>query len=215
MNHPDGQIAIGCMDVHSNKRQSVLPNFKNSIENHLTIIVACTFAVMFLSIALAHGFSMKSIFGNSDMLISANVAKNIFDFVYLVTAIGIVAIALLGEKVAVKFMQAVGKVYVLAAFIGFMRFGDLQNYSEWGGIINLGLGAALAAAGSVLQDYRHKLLVIRLTAKQRYHGNCVILDTIKKNNLKYVMNKRYNDATGKIYYREDISETCCIKGAFI
>lgn len=167
MNDPNGQIAFNSMDVHSIKRQFVLPNLKNSIENHLTIIVAWMFAVVLLGISLAHGFSMKSIFGNSDMLIATNVAKNIFDFVYLVSAIGVVAITLLGEKASVKFMQAVGKAYMLAALIGFMRFGDLQNYSEWGGIINLGLGSALFAAGSFLQDYRHKLLVSRLIAKQR------------------------------------------------
>jgi len=214
MNDPDGQIAIGCMDVHSIKQQSVLPNLKNSIENHLAIIVACIFAVVFLSIALAHGFSMKSIFGSSDMLISANVAKNIFDFVYLVTAIGVVAISLLGENVSVKFMQAVGKVYVLAAFIGFMRFGDLQNYSEWGDIINLGLGAALFAAGSFLQDYRHKLLVSRLIAKQRQPSSYKIMDKIKGASLGTVLEGQ-KGINGIRRYCKESSEIHFIRGKFV
>ena len=91
MNHLGGQIAVDSSDVHPIRRQFILQNLKDSIEDDLTFIVAWIFAIVLLGISLSHGFSNENqFFGNSGMLISTNVAKNIFDFVYLVTAIGTV-----------------------------------------------------------------------------------------------------------------------------
>ena len=211
MNHLGGQIAVDSSDVHPIRRQFILQNLKDSIEDDLTFIVAWIFAIVLLGISLSHGFSTKSIFGNSGMLISTNVAKNIFDFVYLVTAIGTVTVTLFGEKEIVKFMQAIGKIYLLAAFIGFMKFGSL-NDSEWVSIINFVFGAALVTAGSVLQDYRQNLLVARLIAKQRHPGICSIMDTIKKSTLRYGIQKRQSNVTKRICCHEGFSELSCIKG---
>ncbi len=214
MNHPEGQISIDTLDVHPIRRQFVLQNLKNSIEDDLTFIVAWIFAIVFLGISLVHGFSTKLIFGNSGMLIATNAAKNIFDFVYLVTAIGIVTVTLFGEKETVKFMKVIGKIYLLAALIGLMKFNS-QNFSEWVSITNFSLGAALVTAGSVLQDYRHKLLVAGLIAKQRHPGMCAIMDTIKISSLKYSIQKKYNNVTEKTCCRGDFSEASYIKGEFI
>ena len=92
-------------------------------------------------------------------------------------------IALQYEKVLVKFMQLIGKVYMVVALIGFAKLGS-QVYSEWVSVINLGLGMSFVAAGSILQDYRQRLLVARLIAKRRQPGSYTIMDVIKNNGLK-------------------------------
>jgi hypothetical protein len=213
MNRPEGQIVVENMGVADIKPHFVLSSLKADIENHLVTVVAWIIAAVFLFTALVNGFSLKSLFGGNSLFV-ANAARNTFDFAYLATAIGIIITTLLGEKKSVSFLRVIGKVYVLASLIGIVKIG-YYNYSEWTSVINLALGISMIAAGSILQDYRHDLLVARLIAKQRHHGNCVIMDTIKKSNLRYGTQKRYNDTAGKIYCHEDFFETSCIKGEFI
>jgi len=67
---------------------------------------------------------------------------------------------------------------MLFALIGFAKFGS-QKYNECVSVINLVLGASFATAGSILQDYRQRLLVARLIAKQRQPSSYTIVDAIK------------------------------------
>jgi hypothetical protein len=213
MKRPEGQAAIENMDMAVIKKYFILPGLKINIENYLTTVVAWIFATLFLYTALINGFSSKYLFGSNTYFVP-NAAQNAFDFAFLATAIGIIVTTLLGEKKSIAFLRVIGKVYVLASLIGFVKIG-YYNYSEWTSVINLAFGISMVAAGSILQDYRHDLLVARLIAKQRHHGNCLIIDTIKKNNLRYGMQKRENDTTGEIYCNDDFFETSCIKGEFI
>ena len=97
-------------------------------------------------------------------------------------SIGFVVIVLQYEKVLVRFMQVIGKAYMVMALIGFAKLGS-QVYSEWVAVINLGLGMSFVATGSILQDYRQRLLVARLIAKRRQPGRYTIVDVIKNNGL--------------------------------
>ncbi len=133
--------------------------------------------MVLLVIAIVLAFPSNSLFGGSALFVT-NKGQNALDFAYLATSIGFVAIALLNEKVSVKFMQFIGKVYMLVALIGFAKLGS-QIYSEWVSVINLGLGMSFVTAGSILQDYRHRLLVARLIAKRRQPSNYTIVDIIK------------------------------------
>ena len=214
MNHPEGQIAVENMGAADIKLHFVLSNLKADIGNHLVTVVAWIIATVFLCAALVNGLSLKLLFGSNSLFV-ANEARNTFDFAYLATAIGIIVTTLLGEKKSVSFMQVIGKVYILVWLIGITRIGSYNYYSEWISTMNLVYGFSMIAAGSILQDYRHDLLVARLIAKHRHHGNYVIIDTIKKSNLRYGMQKREKDTTGEIYCNDDFFETSYIKGEFI
>lgn len=213
MNYPEGQIAIDNMGADNIRRLFVLSNLKVNIENHLITIVAWIIAAVFLCAAFVNGFSPKSLFGENLFFLS-DAAKNNFDITYLVTAIGLIVTTLLGEKKAISFIQVIGKIYILISLIGFMRIGP-YIYNEWIAIMNLMYGLILYAAGAVLKDYRHDLLVARIIFKQAYSGNYAIMDTIKKSNFEYSVQKRHNDATDNNYYRQDFFETDCIRGEFI
>lgn len=213
MNYREGQIAIENMETDDIRRLFVLSNLKVNIENHLVTIIAWIIAAAFLCAAFVNGFSSKSLFGENLFFLS-DAAKNNFDITYLVTAIGIIATTLLGEKKAISFMQLIGKVYILISLIGFMRIGP-YIYNEWIAIMNLMYGLILYAAGAVLKDYRHDLLVARIIFKQAYSGNYAIMDTIKKSNFGYSVQKRHNDATDSNCYCQDFFETDCIRGEFI
>ena len=213
MNHPDEQIVNENVVALSIKRQLVLTNLKDGVENHLINIAACVFVVTFLCIALAHGFSAKPFLGNSGMQIAANTAQNIFDFTYLVTAVGMVVVTLLGEKASVNFMQVIGKIYTLAALIGFMKLGS-QSSSEWVSLTNLGLGMSLASVGSILRDYRHDLLVARLIAKERESIHYLNSRGNKRESYKYDSGKN-KDTSDKEFHFEDSSGTNYRRGEFI
>jgi hypothetical protein len=188
MNRPDGEIVNENMDVFYIKRQFVFPDLKNIIDNNLTIIMAWIFAIMFLDIALYHGFSAKSFFEKNGMQVAANIAQNIFDFTLLLTAVCIVVATLLGEKASVNFMQVIGKIYMHAALIGFMKIGS-QNSREWVSFIYMGLGMSLYVTGLVLSDYRYDLLVAQLISKQRDSNNSSIIEKIKEINLGMMLAK--------------------------
>ncbi len=155
-----GQITLENNAIGINLQQFALPNLKKSIENHLTIIVAWVFAVVLLGVAVVLAFPSNSLFGGSALFVT-NKTQHAFDLVYLATSVAIVFIALQDEKVSVKFMQFIGKIYMLFALIGSAKLGS-PIYSEWVSVINLGLGVSFATAGSILQDSRQRLLVARL-----------------------------------------------------
>ena len=213
MNRPEGQAAIENMDMAVIQKHFILPRLKINMENHLTTVVAWIFATLFLYTALINGFSSKSLFGSNAYFVP-NAAQNAFDFAYLATAIGIIVTTFLGEKKSISFMRIIGKVYVLVSLIDFANIGS-YNYNEWVLVINLVFGISMVVAGSILHDYKHNLLVARLIAKQRDHGNCVIIDTIKKSKLRYDVQNRYSNTAGEIYCNEDFFETSCIRGEFV
>ncbi len=124
---------------------------------------------MLLGVAVVLAFPSNSLFGGSALFVT-NKAQHVFDLVYLATSIAIVFIALQDEKVSVKFMRFIGRVYMLFALIGFAKLGS-QIYSEWVSVINLGLGVSFATAGSILQDSRQRFLVARLIENG---GNLVV-----------------------------------------
>jgi hypothetical protein len=74
---------------------------------------------------------------------------------------------------------------MVVALIGFAKLGS-QIYSEWVAVINLGLGMSFVAAGSILQDYRQRLLVARLIAKRRQPGSYTIMDVIKNRDFNII-----------------------------
>ncbi len=172
-----GQIAVENNEAGICQQQIVLPNLRKGIENHLTIIVVWVFAVVLLGAAVVLAYPSNSLFGGG-FLFATNKPQYAIDLAYLATSIGLVVIALKDEKSSVKFMQLIGKVYMVIALIGFAKLGS-QVYSEWVSVINLGLGMSFSAAGSILQDYRHRLLVARLIAKQRQPGGYTKVDALK------------------------------------
>ena len=172
-----GQITMANSEVGISQQQFALSDLKKSIENHLASIVAWTFAVVLLGVVVVLAFPSNSLFGGN-LLFVTNKAQRAFDLAYLATSVGFVVIALMDEKVMVKFMRLVGKIYMFAALIGFMKLGS-QIYSEWVSVINLGLGMSFVAAGSALQGYRQRSLVAKLIEKQRQSNSYTIMDTIK------------------------------------
>ena len=212
MRHPEGQIALEKIDADDIRQTFVLLNLKINTENHLVTVVALLIATVLLCTAFVNGFSSESLFGGNSFFLP-DVARNTFDITYVATAIGLIVTALLGEKKAISFMRVIGKVYILVSLIGFMKIGS-YSYNEWISIMNLMYGLTLSAAGSVLKDYRHDLLVARLIARQICTGNYEIMDTLKKSSFGYrVLKKNFNNKIIDFY--EDSSDTSCIKGEFI
>ena len=90
-----------------------------------------------------------------------SVSCKIYSVIHVTTAIGFVAIALLGGKLLAPFMQGFGMIYMLVALIGFLGM-DLQVGHHLLDVINLnsqnylqfGLGVAFSAVGSILNKYR-------------------------------------------------------------
>ena len=177
-----GQIVVGNEEVGIRQLQSALPNLSKGIEKYFAIIVAWVFAVVLLGMAVVLAFPSNSLFGGGALFVT-NKAQGVLDLAYFAVSIGLVVIALQYEKGLVKFMQLIGKVCMVVALIGFAKLGS-QIYSEWVTVINLGLGMSFVAAGSILQDYRQRLLVARLIAKRRQPGRYTIVDVIKNHGLK-------------------------------
>ena len=212
MNHPEGQIDIEKVNIAEIRQRYVLSDLMVYAENHLIAIVSGFIAIAFLCATAVNGFSLNAFFGG-DAIFVPNRTHNSFDFAYLVTAIGIIITTLLGEKKSISLMQVIGKVYMLVWLIGLMRFGS-NSYSEWTSFMNFVLGSFLVVAGSVLQDYRHDLLISKLIAKERHTRNYVIMEKLKNSNFRYSV-QRKNFYSGEIYCCEDVSDTSCIRGEFI
>ncbi len=178
----EGQIAMVNVESTISKYQFSLEKLRKGIVNHLTTIIAWVFAIVLLGMGVVLAFPSNSLFGGSALLVT-NKAQGVLDLAYFAVSIGFVVIVLQYEKVLVKFMQLIGKVYMVMALIGFAKLGS-QAYSEWVAVINLGLGMSFAVTGSILQDYRQRLLVAQLIAKRRQPGSYIIMDVIKNNGLK-------------------------------
>lgn len=103
------------------------------------------------------GFVPNPLVGK-DALLVTNTAHNL---VHLATAVGFVAVALLGEEWSIRFMQAFGVVYVLTGVLGFVVLGAQAHgellhiiHINWlDNFLHVGLGIAIAAAGWVSQRY--------------------------------------------------------------
>ena len=212
MNCPEGQIDIENVNIAEIRQCYALSDLKVYAENHLIAIVSGIIAIAFLCAAAVKGFSLN-VFFVSDTFFEPNRAHNSFDFAYLITAMGIIVTTLLGEKKSISLMQVIGKVYMLVWLIGLMGFGS-YNYSEWTSFMNFVLGSFLFVTGSVLQNYRHDLLVSKLIAKERHTGNYVIMEKIKNSNFRYSV-QRKNFYSKEVYCCEDVSDTGCIRGEFI
>jgi len=178
----EGQIAMVNMESTISKQQFALEKLRKGIENHLATIVAWVFAIVLLGMGVVLAFPSNSLFGGSALFVTDK-AQGVLDLTYFAASIGFVVIVLQYEKVLVRFMQVIGKVYMVMALIGFAKLGS-PIYSEWVAAINLGLGMFFVAAGSILQDYRQRLLVARLIAKRSQPGSYTIVDMIKNNGLK-------------------------------
>lgn len=178
----EGQIAMVDMESTISKQQFSLEKLRKGIENHLATIVAWVFAIVLLGIGVVLAFPSNSLFGGSAHFVTDK-AQGVLDLAYFASSIGFVVIVLQYEKVLAKFLQLIGKVYMVIALIGFAKLGS-QVYSEWVAVINLWLGMSFVLTGSILQDYRQRLLVARLIAKRRQLGSYTIMDVIKSYSLK-------------------------------
>ena len=178
----EGQIALVGMELTISKQQFTLEKLRKGIENHLATIVAWVFAIVLLGMGVVLVFPSNSLFGGSALFVTDK-AQGILDLAYFAASIGFVVIVLQYEEVLAKFMRLIGKVYMVMALIGLAKFGS-QVYSEWVAVINLGLGMSFVVTGSILQDYRQRLLVARLIAKRRQLGSNTIMDAIKSNGFK-------------------------------
>lgn len=175
MNSSKGQISMAIME----EQQFALFKLKKNIEDHLTVLIAWAFVAALLGAAIMLGFPQKGSVGKI-MLFTTNSTLNPFYIVYLITAIGLIVLASLREKILVKFMRSIGTVYILSGAIGFLLF-DAQANGHLVSIMNLSLGVSIAIAGWLLQDYRQRLLVTRLIAKQRCSSDLIIINTLKNN----------------------------------
>lgn len=182
-----GQIAMVNMDTTISGQQFALLKLKKNIEDHLAVLIAWAFVVVLLGAAVILGFPQKEL-ADKIMLFVTNSAHNPFYIVYLITAIGLIVLASLREKILVKFMRSIGKIYVLTGVIGFVLF-DAQANGHLVSIINFCLGISIAVAGWLLQDYRQRLLVAGLIAKQRDPEDHAIMRTLKNSCLKLIKTK--------------------------
>ena len=126
---------------------------------NITVTVAWVFAVIIVGLPI-FGCIVNSAYGVESLPIS----YKIYGFIHVTTAIGFVAIALLGGKELVPFMRAFGMIYMLVALIGFLGM-NLQVGYQWLDVISVnalnyiefGLGISLSAVGSIL--YKRQRLV--------------------------------------------------------
>ncbi len=88
-------------------------------------------------------------------------------------------IPLQDEKVSVKFMQLIGKVYMLFALIEFAKLGS-QIYSECVSIINLGLGMPFSHCWYDLAGLSAAPVSCTANCKEETTSSYTIVDVIKK-----------------------------------
>jgi hypothetical protein len=148
----------GASDVNHNFSHT----YRREIMKNLAINAAWGFAAGFLG-AAAMGFVPNPLLGRSGLFVT-NTAHNL---VHLATAIAFGAVALLGERASIRFMQAFGVVYLLTGVLGFVMLGshaegDLLHVVHINGLDNflhLGLGIAIATAGWVARRHANRRMV--------------------------------------------------------
>lgn len=126
---------------------------------NLPKLLAWTFAVAFLVAAIT-GFIPNPLLGNNAFFIT-NTAHNL---VHLVTAIGFAIVAITGEKIAIRFMQIFGIVYMFVGIYGYIYLGTATEghllkyiHINWlDNYLHIGLGIVIALAGWISQNYMNQ-----------------------------------------------------------
>ncbi|MFB3100411.1 MAG: DUF4383 domain-containing protein [Gammaproteobacteria bacterium] len=135
--------------------------------NNLAVTVAWTLAALFLGTAIL-GFIPNPLLGQNAFFVT-NTAH---DFVHLASAIGFAVVAVLGEKVSIRFMQAFGIFHVLIGLIGLMTLNSqIEGYlfniihiNSFDNFLHLGSGILIVAAGWILRSYQHRFIFANRTA---------------------------------------------------
>lgn len=120
--------------------------------NSLGTKLACTFSVTFL-LATVIGFIPNPLVGGNGLFIT-NTAHNL---VHLVTAVGFLIVARMGNVASINFMLGFGVVYLLVGMVGFLVTGISSEGMLLGFIhinaldnfLHLGLGVAILISGLV------------------------------------------------------------------
>ncbi len=123
--------------------------------NTLGIKLSWTFAVAFI-LATIMGFIPNPIVGKG-ALFEANTAHNL---VHLVTAIGFILVARMGNQPSINFMLGFGVVYVLVGMVGFILTGTGSEAMLLGfihinpldNLLHIGLGIAILAGGLLAKN---------------------------------------------------------------
>ena len=118
----------------------------NSLAQKIAWTLSGVFALTFLI-----AFIPNPIVG-SEAVFKTNLGH---DLVHLLTAIGFVVVAVMGEKASVIFMKSFGLVYIGVAILGFVMLGSTQEGHLLGIIhinaadnfLHLGLGAGIMGLG--------------------------------------------------------------------
>ena len=118
--------------------------------NNLGVKLAWILAAAFAGAGIM-GFVPNPLVGPNG-LFETNVPHNL---VHLITAVGFVAVALVGEKASTRFMLAFGPIYMLVGVIGFVALQGASHGSLFGLIhlnwldnyLHVGLGIAIGLAG--------------------------------------------------------------------
>ncbi len=92
-------------------------------------------------------------------------------------------IPLQDEKVSVKLMQLIGKVYMLFALIEFAKLGS-QIYSKCVSIINLGLDMSFSHCWFDLAGLPAALVSCTANCKEETPSSYTIVDVIKNRGFK-------------------------------
>jgi len=135
--------------------------------NNLAVTVAWTLAALFLGTAIL-GFIPNPLLGQNAFFVT-NTAH---DFVHLASAIGFAVVAVLGEKVSIRFMQAFGIFHVLIGLIGLMTLNsqtegylfNIIHINSFDNFLHLGSGILIAAGGWILRSYQHRFIFANRTA---------------------------------------------------
>jgi len=133
--------------------------------NNLAVTVAWTLAALFLGTAVL-GFVPNPLLGENAFFVT-NTAH---DLVHLASAIGFVIVAVLGEKVSIRFMQAFGIFHILIGLIGFVTLGsqtegyllNIVHINLFDNFLHLGLGILIVIIGLVLPIRQHRITVTGL-----------------------------------------------------
>lgn len=162
-------------------------NLEKSIANNLTVVAVCLFVVVFLGATAALGLPQGFVFSPDQLadeflLFVSNSAYNPFYFIYIITAIVFIFLAILSEKILTQFMRLVGKIYILTGFVGIMIFGS-QTVGLLVSVMNLGLGLSSITVSWILREYQQWMLVARIIAKKR-ETSCTVLAILKNSGFK-------------------------------
>jgi len=129
--------------------------------NNFAVTVAWVLAALFLGTAVL-GFVPNPLLGENAFFVT-NTAH---DLVHLASAIGFAFVAVLGEKVSIRFMQAFGIFHVLIGLIGFATLGsqseghllNIIHINSFDNFLHLGSGILIVAVGWILRSYQYQFI---------------------------------------------------------